>query len=1166
MSRINSSIKFLVACILSILIAVSMGTYALAQETNGTEVFDGSGTVAEPYLLHTPEDLVQFSDLVNNSEMSFEGEYFALENDIDMSGIEFTPIGVYKGEHYFLGTLDGNGYSIKNLSIDIPKGNNGLFGMLGGTVCNLTVDGGEINGFCCGVISSHAANSSAMIFNCLTKNVTVNGLRTGGIVDNFSGSVINCVSYNCVLNGTDKYGEISSYSIGTKSFQNFYKPCENIDGIASPSIEECNPIDSDLQSVATSLNSTYKLNDDFSVANWKNCNVWTLKDNALSLSPVKLPASLIDNRNSLTGNGTLENPYLISNAAELVIFRDAVNCGYDFNGEYVFQTEDIDLSEETWIPIGQVSSDNYFNGTYNGQGHKILNLNTISSGDNGLFGMLGGTVVNLGIESGKIKGSNCGSIASQAASDSALIANCYSKATVNATRAGGIADDFSGSIIGCWSDCELNGDVTGGIASYNAKEILYCKTTAEVLVPENSFTGNCSDSQTEISSFSYEIDSAKKDFYNKADKIESLSGLDVDLYAFSTVNGELQFDDEPYTKFSFTAWLGNHIGLIIAIVLFIALYVCLLLKVGPKKIYNDDRKWWKRFVLLLAPIFLFSYMAFIHSPIEFYLVNIAEFEFLFVDFAYLFIAFGIIFALCFSAILAFIKGIACDVIACLFCGFDLAMYIQLNIMNSSLGFLDGTKTEIPTSQYVINTIVWVVLIVLPFVLLFVLKKFRGKILIFLSVLLCVMQITSLVTFILQSPENAFKHEVSEYCLSANDQFLVSSKENIIVIIVDTYSNAYTEECFATYPEVTDTIKDFTYYTNANCLYEGTVYSVNYLASGTYWDTSMKIDDWCETAWDTEKNNEFYSRLNKQGYVFNLYSNELMSLSDKAKSDAVGKVANIVEIENEYIPNKKAISELLLDSTLYRFAPLLLKDTFDFSAFDFTETCEVLNPSYDDIELEIGGYNKNSTFLKFLREKGVTTDDENKYYIFQHLRGVHPPYSTNEYCEDKKDATMLENEKGCWYAIGEYLDQLKAVGAYDNSTIIILGDHGEHHNYYNAQPIFFIKTPNETHDAFVENTAPISYEDVMPTVMYLAGGEYSDFGTTIFEHDENELRERVVYVRKHDDELPDVPKRDSSTTSKLNCFYQYIYTGDIEDLREVGAEGPTAKIPWTDAFY
>lgn len=155
--------------------------------------------------------------------------------------------------------------------------------------------------------------------------------------------------------------------------------------------------------------------------------------------------------NNFIGKGTKEEPYQICSVEDLVNFRDLVNSGEDFKGKYIEQIENIDLSSiKNWIPIGIYGNDSYFNGTYNGTGHKIFNLNISSNENVGLFGLLGGTVINLVIESGMIKGACVGSIASHSASGSnAYIINCYNKASLNGTRAGGIADNFSsGYIVG----------------------------------------------------------------------------------------------------------------------------------------------------------------------------------------------------------------------------------------------------------------------------------------------------------------------------------------------------------------------------------------------------------------------------------------------------------------------------------------------------------------------------------------------------------------------------------------------------------------------------------------------------------------------------------------------------------------------------------------------
>lgn len=187
------------------------------------------------------------------------------------------------------------------------------------------------------------------------------------------------------------------------------------------------------------------------------------------------------------GAGTAEDPYLIENVEDLKRFRDMVNAGETFDGSYFYQTNNLDLGNEPWTPIGEYESGRYFYGIYNGGGHYIENL-YIPDGleeklyNQGFFGELAGIVLNLGIESGRIEGDCNGSIASHSVDGTnPYIINCYSRAFVYGMRTGGIADDFTGGIvINSWFDDKvggLGGERIGAITSYSATIIDCIDTT-----------------------------------------------------------------------------------------------------------------------------------------------------------------------------------------------------------------------------------------------------------------------------------------------------------------------------------------------------------------------------------------------------------------------------------------------------------------------------------------------------------------------------------------------------------------------------------------------------------------------------------------------------------------------------------------------------------------
>ena len=93
----------------------------------------------------------------------------------------------------------------------------------------------------------------------------------------------------------------------------------------------------------------------------------------------------------MTGSGTETDPYQISTADQLKLFRDIVNGsnGQTQNrGAYAVLTADIDLNNEPWTPIGP-DRDSAYTGTFDGQGHTVKNLSVtvnVQPGRAGLFG------------------------------------------------------------------------------------------------------------------------------------------------------------------------------------------------------------------------------------------------------------------------------------------------------------------------------------------------------------------------------------------------------------------------------------------------------------------------------------------------------------------------------------------------------------------------------------------------------------------------------------------------------------------------------------------------------------------------------------------------------------------------------------------------------------
>ena len=79
-----------------------------------------------------------------------------------------------------------------------------------------------------------------------------------------------------------------------------------------------------------------------------------------------------------SGNGTIDNPYLISNGSEFIYFKNLIE-GNDANlykDKYYKLSNDIDFDNHSFTSIGNILSDNenIFMGNFDGNGYSLNNI------------------------------------------------------------------------------------------------------------------------------------------------------------------------------------------------------------------------------------------------------------------------------------------------------------------------------------------------------------------------------------------------------------------------------------------------------------------------------------------------------------------------------------------------------------------------------------------------------------------------------------------------------------------------------------------------------------------------------------------------------------------------------------------------------------------------
>ena len=167
---------------------------------------DGQGN----YTVTSAEGLKNIAKLVN--EQWNLGINITLTADIDLSGIDWTPIGI-DYNHQYKGTFNGGGHTITGLTVTTSDQYAGLFGYIGsgGTVKDVTLEGVQIaTTHSVGDAGGVAGYSYGNIENCSVSG-SVSGMNgfAGGVVGYQSGGFLTECSSSATVNAGNKAGGVA---------------------------------------------------------------------------------------------------------------------------------------------------------------------------------------------------------------------------------------------------------------------------------------------------------------------------------------------------------------------------------------------------------------------------------------------------------------------------------------------------------------------------------------------------------------------------------------------------------------------------------------------------------------------------------------------------------------------------------------------------------------------------------------------------------------------------------------------------------------------------------------------------------------------------------------------------------------------------------------------
>jgi len=518
---------FILLITLSILLSTTTNLLAINGNMGGPTQ---DGSEAFPYLI---EDFNDFQVFCANSIYSATDKHTRLDCDLDLDpnlpGREIyttAPIASdtdntnddFEGSP-FDGIFDGNNHIISNLTINTAGAGNdhlGLFGQIGSSgaeirylaMVGVNITGGNysqyLGGLCGyndqGLITTCYAtgrltggsyskyfggmcgkNNAGNITNCYATSKISGGDYSwylGGMCgENWDGSIINCYSTGPITSGTnsDRLGGFCGRNYAgniTNCFWDIETSSRTYSsgGTGKTTLE--------MQDMSTFTDEGW----DFVGENSNGINeIWQIPTAGgypvLSSFYGYVPVIL-------SGDGSQNNPYLISNAAELGAMHY-----YSQNAFYRLEN-DIDLTGIKWsnavVPV--------FGGFFDGNDHEIYNLNIEGGGNLGLFGMVttsGAEIKNLGIIDVNITGTvNSNYLGGLCGYNNANIINCYATGEVssgdNSLYLGGLCGyNDQSSFTNCHTNIKITSgvgsDYIGGLCGYHgSSSITNCYANGEV--------------------------------------------------------------------------------------------------------------------------------------------------------------------------------------------------------------------------------------------------------------------------------------------------------------------------------------------------------------------------------------------------------------------------------------------------------------------------------------------------------------------------------------------------------------------------------------------------------------------------------------------------------------------------------------------------------------
>lgn len=516
---------------------------------------------------------------------------------------------------------------------------------------------------------------------------------------------------------------------------------------------------------------------------------------------------------------------------------------------------------------------------------------------------------------------------------------------------------------------------------------------------------------------------------------------------------------------------------------------------------DDYRPRWMQRILPAFSVALFTVFTYmIVAPFELISGNEASLVFGLTSTWRIFVLPAVLATIVLAGVISVFRGRLFNAVLMLVFGFALASYVQVLVLNGTLPSSDGGTVN--WTQYASwacgTTAIWVVIVVLPLIFSHRSKILARRIATGISLVLVLVQAVGVGSlFVNHIPGTTTSNGTPQYTLTEKGLFTVSPKKNVVIFVLDMYDETMDlRSAVEKNPELLHEMTGFTWFHNTSAVITPTRDAIPSMLTGY----QPQHDD----TYGTLNQNRFAQGtylpdFKNAGYHVGVYSEGVSPNEEYVYNNAynASKEADSLEEGNSSL-NSLGTLRAMYKTALFRDLPWVFKPFFWFYTDDINAAMVHQDDGTTNAADSVPYSTNDPLFARKLRDRGLTaTDDASTGSVrFIHLMGPHYPYTMDENEQRVGSSTREQQAVGSMNIVSDYIRELKRLGLYEKTTIVITSDHGY---FASSEPLSLLKTaatpillvkPAQTAEQAAqplkESDQPVSNADVFPTALASEG--------------------------------------------------------------------------------